>query len=241
MTGAHDGKNRSEQQDDANRKEHKKIFKAMADSNKSFRQTMLAERDGQAPAGGKTAAEDTAGDVGSAAQNPLSTAVQAQPAGSPKNYTIPRHTPDRPAALGGSDDARASRSRDEKTTDGQPAEQQQRSGTHPPHGLAAALALAADTVQNTIGQAQQNIDMANAMQHAVAPPALMFNQQQNFHPPPGCYQQQYPQQSISIASAMQHAAAPPTLMFNQQQSFHPPPGSYQNQYPIYAEQHGRKL
>ena len=95
-----------------------------------------------------------------------------QPADGPKNYTIPRRTPDRPEALGGSDDARASRSRDEKTTDGQPAEQQQRSGTHPPHGLAAALAQAADTVQTTIGQAQQNIDMANAMQHAAAPPAL---------------------------------------------------------------------
>ena len=75
------------------------------------------------------------------------------------NYTIPRRTPDRPAAPGETDGARASRSRDEKTTDGQPAEQQQRSGTHPPHGLAAALAQAADTVQNTIGQAQQNIDM----------------------------------------------------------------------------------
>ena len=73
------------------------------------------------------------------------------------NYTIPRRTPDRPAALGGSEDARASRSRDEKTTDGQPAEQQQRSGTHPPLGLAAALEQAADTVQATIGQAQQNI------------------------------------------------------------------------------------
>ena len=76
MTGAHDGKNRSEQQDDANRKEHKKIAKGMADNNKAFRQKVLAAREGQAPAGGKTAAEGKTGDAGSADQSPPSTAVQ---------------------------------------------------------------------------------------------------------------------------------------------------------------------
>ena len=80
-TGAHDGKGRSVQQDDANKKEQKKIAKAMAD-NKSFRQKVLAARDGQAPAGGETAAAGTAGDAGSAGQNPPNTAVQGQPGAS---------------------------------------------------------------------------------------------------------------------------------------------------------------
>ena len=74
------------------------------------------------------------------------------------------HTPDRSAAPGEEDGARALRSRDvEKSTDGKPAEQQQRLGAHPPHALSAALAQAADTVQATISQAQQNINMTNAM------------------------------------------------------------------------------
>ena len=78
----------------------------------------------------------------------------------------PTHTPDRAAAPGELDSARASRSRDaEKSTDGKPAGQQQRLGAHQPHALSAALAQAADTVQTTISQAQQNINMANAMQH----------------------------------------------------------------------------
>ena len=97
-------------------------------------------------------------------------------------------TPDRAEAPGEEDAARASRSRDgEKSTDGKPAGQQQRLGTHPPHALSAALAQAAGTVQATIDQAQQSINMASAMQHAAAPPTLMFNQQQSFHPPPGGY------------------------------------------------------
>jgi len=111
------------------------------------------------------------------------------------NPSRPAHTPDRAAAPGEEDAARASRSRDgKKSTDGKPAGQQQRLGTHPPLALSAALAQAADTVQATISQAQQNINMANAMQHAVAPPALMFHQQQSFHPPPGGHQNQYPMQ-----------------------------------------------
>ena len=61
------------------------------------------------------------------------------------NSTIPRRTSDRPAAPGEADGVRASRSRDaEKSTDGKPAGQQQRLGTHPPHGLSAALAQASE-------------------------------------------------------------------------------------------------
>ena len=117
------------------------------------------------------------------------------------------HTPDRAEAPGEEDAARASRSRDgEKSTDGKPAGQQQRLGAHPPHALAAALAQVAGTVQNTISQAQQNINMANAMQHAVGPPTLMFDQQQSFHPPPGGYQNQYPMQGNSTAVYSQIAA-----------------------------------
>ena len=57
------------------------------------------------------------------------------------------HTPDRSAASGDEDSARASRSRDaKKSTDGKPAGQQQRLGAHPPHALAAALAQVAGTV-----------------------------------------------------------------------------------------------
>ena len=117
------------------------------------------------------------------------------------------HTPDRSADSGDEDSARASRSRDaKKSTDGKPAGQQQRLGAHPPHALAAALAQVAGTVQNTISQAQQNINMANAMQHAVGPPTLMFDQQQSFHPPPGGYQNQYPMQGNSTAVYSQIAA-----------------------------------
>ena len=116
-------------------------------------------------------------------------------------------TPDRSADSGDEDGARASRSRDaKKSTDGKPAGQQQRLGAHPPHALAAALAQVAGTVQNTISQAQQNINMANAMQHAVAPPTLMFHQQQSFHPPPGGHQNQYPMQGNSIADYSQIVA-----------------------------------
>ena len=93
-----------------------------------------------------------------------------------KKYTISRRTPDRPPPLGEADGARASRSRDEKTTDGQPAEQQHRSGTHAPHALAADLAQAADPVQATIDQAQQNVDMATAMQQMMPPQGLIFSQ-----------------------------------------------------------------
>ena len=124
-------------------------------------------------------------------------------------------TPDRPTASGEVDSARASRSRDaEKSTDGQPAGLQQRSGAHQPHALSAALAQAANTVQTTISQAQQSISMANAMQHAMAPPTLMFHQQQSFHPPPGGHQNQYPMQGSSsdadysqILAAYQPAAS----------------------------------
>ena len=123
------------------------------------------------------------------------------------NPSKPAHTPDRSADPGEEDSARASRSRDvKKSTDGKPAGQQQRLGAHPPHALSAALAQAADKVQATISQAQQNIDMANAM-HAVAPPTLMFHQQQSFHPPPGGHQNQYPMQGNSNADYSQMVAA----------------------------------
>ena len=86
-------------------------------------------------------------------------------------FTISRRTPDRPAAPGETNDARATRSREaEKTTDGKPAGQQQRSGTHPPLGLAAALEQAADTVQTTLDQAQQNVDAAVAIYATDAAP-----------------------------------------------------------------------
>ena len=136
------------------------------------------------------------------------------------NYTIPRRTPDRPAAPGEADDARATRSRDaEKTTDGQPAGQQQRSGTHPPLGLAAALEQAADTVQATIGQAQQNVDTAIAMQQMLPPQGLIFSQNQPFYPPAGGFQQQYPIQnsmalpSLALAQIAAHQSAATSIPF----------------------------
>ena len=117
------------------------------------------------------------------------------------------HTPDRRGS-GEEDDARASRSRDaKKSTDGQPAGQQKRLGTHPPLGLAVALEQAAGTVQNNIDQAQRSIGIASAMQHAAAPPTLMFNQQQSFHPPPGGYQNQYPMQGSMNVDYSQIVAA----------------------------------
>lgn len=85
-------------------------------------------------------------------EKPAGVAAQTQPAGGSKNYTIPRHTPERPTARGESDGARASRSRDEKSTDKQTAGQQQRSGAHPPQRLAGALAQAADPVQGSMQQ-----------------------------------------------------------------------------------------
>ena len=106
-------------------------------------------------------------------------------------YTISRRTPDCP--VGEADGARSSRSRDEKSTDGQPAEQQHRLGTHAPHALAADLAQAADSMQATIAQAQQNVDMAVAMQQMQPPQGLIFSQHQPLYPPAGPgYQQQYP-------------------------------------------------
>ena len=100
-----------------------------------------------------------------------------------KKYTIPKRTPDRPA--GGADDERSSRSRDGKSTDGQPAGQQHRLGTHAPHGLAADLAQAADSVQATMDQAQQNVGMAVAMQQMQPPQGLIYNQHQPVYPPAG--------------------------------------------------------
>ena len=87
-------------------------------------------------------------------------------------------TPDRLAPHDEPDDERASRSRDGQTTDGQPAGQQHRSGIHAPHALAADLAQAADPVQATIDQAQQNVDMATAMQQMMPPQGLIFSQHQ---------------------------------------------------------------
>jgi hypothetical protein len=124
-------------------------------------------------------------------EKPAGTAAQAQPADGSKNYTIPRHTPERPSAQEESDSARASRSRDGKSTDKQAASQQQRSGAHPPQRLAGALAKAADPVQDSKAQAQQSMNIASAMQHAAATPSLMSHQQQVFHPPSGGLQQQY--------------------------------------------------
>ena len=122
-------------------------------------------------------------------------------------YTIPRHAPERPTAQEESDSARASRSRDKKSTDQQTVSQQQRSGAHPPQRLAGALAKAADPVQEGIDQAQQSVDIASAMQHAAATPSLMFHQQQVFHPPSGGFQQQYPLQSNLNAPFSQIPAA----------------------------------
>ena len=137
-------------------------------------------------------------------QKPAGAAAQAQPADGPKHYTIPRRTPERPSAQEESDGARASRSRDEKSTDKQTAGQQQRSGAHPPQRLAAALAQAADPVQGSIDQAQQSVSIACAMQHAAVIPSLLSHQQQVFHPPAGGLPQQYPPQSILNALLARH-------------------------------------
>ena len=140
-------------------------------------------------------------------EKPAGAAAQAQPADGSKNYTIPRRTPERPSAQEESDGARASRSRDEKSTDKQTAGQQQRSGAHPPQRLAAALAQAADPVQGSIVQAQQSMSIACAMQHAAAIPSLLSHQQQVFHPPAGGFPQHYPPQSILNALLSQTPAA----------------------------------
>ena len=140
-------------------------------------------------------------------EKPAGAAAQAQPADGSKNYTIPRRTPERPSAQEESDGARASRSRDEKSTDKQTAGQQQRSGAHPPQRLAAALAQAADPVQGSIDQAQQSMSIACAMQHAADIPSPLSHQQQVFHPPAGGFPQQYPPQSILNALLSQTPAA----------------------------------
>jgi hypothetical protein len=140
-------------------------------------------------------------------EKPAGAAAQAQPADGSKHYTIPRRTPERPSAQEESDGARASRSRDEKSTDKQTAGQQQRSGAHPPQRLAGALAQAADPVQGSVGEAQQSVSIACAMQHAAATPNLLTHQQQIFHPPAGGLPQQYPPQSILNALFSQTPAA----------------------------------
>ena len=106
-------------------------------------------------------------------EKPDGAAAHAQPADGTKHYTIPRRTPERPSAQEESDGARASRSRDEKSTDKQTAGQQQRSGAHPPQRLAGALAQAADPVQGSVDEAQQSASIARAMQHAAQPPQTL--------------------------------------------------------------------
>jgi hypothetical protein len=136
-------------------------------------------------------------------------AAQAQPAEGNEHYTIPRRTPERLPSQEQPDDARASRSRDEKPTDKQAAGQQQRSGAHPPQRLAAALAQAAGPVQGSVDEAQQSMNITHAMQQqylAATNPSLL-NHQQHFHPPPASLQQQYHSQSMLHAPFSQMPAA----------------------------------
>ena len=68
-------------------------------------------------------------------------------------------------------------------------------------------------MQATIERAQQNVDMASAMQQMAAPQGLIFSQHQPFYPPAGGFQQQYPIQSnidlssLSLAQLAAHQSA----------------------------------